>query len=402
MSGRLARTTRAALAGLLLSILVPAGPAHADSTSDARTRLLGPGWDAPDAVRFRWISITTWLASFGGHVVLFDSSVVDYLAQPKPGTGFVSLDDIIAARPEYIYQGHGHIDHMRHAPEIAAATAAKLVGSRDHCAVARHQADMKGLGAGKVRCVSVRDSAGREFTGNDTYVMPVEFGTTPFGTIGKPDEGPPGLEVTVVKIKHTQMRPYPDTLVGSEGYEADLSPYFDSPPTPQSALDVALYFDREGASLLYLFRFGGLTIAVHDSTGSLSPLEPGQDAIRAALQSLGAKDRVDIEIGAIAELQNYTNGLIDAQRYAEAIGAKTFLPQHHGNWNPPASSPAAGFYEPWSRRVAQIPADRRPALCFVVEANRATAFATTAADWTGDTSGRLTPLGGPDCYRRSG
>jgi L-ascorbate metabolism protein UlaG (beta-lactamase superfamily) len=331
--------------------------------------------------------------------VLFDSSVLDYLAQPKPGTGFVSLDDVIAARPEFIYQGHGHIDHLRHAAEIAAATGAKLVGSKDHCDVARRQADLKGIGAGKVRCVPVRDSGGAEFTGNDTYVLPMEFDTTPFGTTGKPDDGPPGLEVTAIKIKHTQMRPYPDTLVGPEGYEADLGPYFDNPPSPQSTLETGLYFDRGGANLLYLVRYGDLTIANHDSTGPLSAPEPGQAAIRSALAALGASDRVDIEIGAIAELQNYSNGLVDAQRYAEAIGAKLFLPQHHGNWNPPATSAAPGYFEPWKRRIDQIPADRRPQLCFVVEATRATAFDIRPAEWSRAAAGRLTPLGGPDCYQ---
>jgi L-ascorbate metabolism protein UlaG (beta-lactamase superfamily) len=402
VSGRLARATRAVLAVCLLSVLVPApnaaAAAAAESTDATRTRLLGQGWDSPDAVRLRWISITTWLASFGGHVVLFDSSVMDYLAQPEPGTDFVSLDDVIAARPEFIYQGHGHIDHLRHAAEIAAATGARLVGSKDHCDVTKRQADLKGIGAGKIHCVAVREADGAEFTGNDTYVLPVEPGTTPFGTRGKPDDGPPGLEVTAVKIKHTQMRPYPDTLVGPEGYEADPSPYSDAPPTPQSTLEVALYFDREGGSLLYVFRYGDLTIANHDSTGPLTSPEPGRAAIRSALQALGAQDRVDIEIGAIAELQNYTNGLVDAQRYAEAIGAKVFFPQHHGNWNPPATSRAAAYYEPWRRRMAEIPADRRPALCFVTEANRATAFALRPSDWAGDASGPVAPLGGPGCY----
>jgi hypothetical protein len=161
---------------------------------------------------------------------------------------------------------------------------------------------------------------------------------------------------------------------------------------------VALYFDREGGNLLYLFRYGDLTIANHDSSGPLSSLEPGQAAIRSALRGLGARDRVDIEIGAIAELQNYTNGLIDAQHYATEIGAKVHLPQHHGNWNPPATSTAAAYHHPWSRRVARIPADRRPAVCFVVEANRAATFALRPADWAGDAFGELTPLGGPGCY----
>ena len=68
-----------ALAGLVaLIVLVPFGThrATAESPSDAtyaaRTKLLGPGWDNPDVVRIKWVAVTTWLASFGGHVVLLE------------------------------------------------------------------------------------------------------------------------------------------------------------------------------------------------------------------------------------------------------------------------------------------------------------------------------------------
>jgi L-ascorbate metabolism protein UlaG (beta-lactamase superfamily) len=105
-----------------------------------------------------------------------------------------------------------------------------------------------------------------------------------------------------------------------------------------------------------------------------------------------------MEIGGIAELQNYANGLIDAQRYAEEIGAKTYIPQHHGNWNPPATAAAAGYFEPWTARIANISEDRRPQLCFIVEANRATAFNVNTSEWAGDAVGSITPLGGPGCY----
>jgi hypothetical protein len=372
--------------------------AHAESTEEVRTRLLGEGWDQPGVVRLKWITITVWLASLGGHVVLFDSTVMNYLGQPDNKTDYITLDDVIAAKPEYIFQNHVHLDQMRHASRIATATGAKLVGAQEHCAFTKRDAEVKGL-KGNVECVAVRDSAGKEFTGGDTYGgPPVDVLWTPYGTIGKPDEMPSGVDVRVVNIKHTQLRPYPDSMVGNEGHSPDPTPYAKTPATPQSMLDFAMTQDYEGGNLLYVFKVGDFTLVHHGSSGSLDPLEPGQQEIKSALRSLGANDRIDMEIGGIAELQNYANGLIDAQRYAEEIGPKTYIPQHHGNWNPPATAAAAGFFKPWSARIAKISEDRRPELCFIVEANRATAFNVNTNEWAGDSIGGITPVGGPGCY----
>lgn len=374
--------------------------AHAESTDEVRTRLLGEGWNEPGVVRLKWITITVWLASFGGHVVMFDSTVMNYLGQPDNKTDYISLDDVIAAKPEWIFQNHVHLDQMRHASRIATATGAKLVGAQEHCAFTKRDAEVKGL-KGTVNCVAIRDSQGHEFNGGDTYGgSPYEDAPlfTPFGTIGKPDEMPPGVDVKVVKIKHTQLRPYPGSLVGNEGHNPDVSPYAKTPPNPQSALDFAMTQDYEGGNLLYIFKYGDFTLVHHGSSGSLDPLEPGQKEIKAALRSIGAGDRVDMEIGGIAELQNYANGLIDAQRYAEEIGAKTYIPQHHGNWNPPATAAAAGYYKPWSARIEKIPADRRPELCFIVEANRGMVFSVKTSEWAGNNVGKIRAIGEPGCY----
>jgi hypothetical protein len=394
LQGRTSRRTTWVIAALLaLVMLVPVGrfasPAQAESTDAVRTRLLGPGWDQPGVVRLKWITITVWLASFGGHVVMFDSTVMNYLGQPENKTDYISLDDVIAAKPEYIFQNHVHLDQMRHASRIAAEAGTKLMGAEEHCAFTKRDADIKGLGADKVQCVPVRDKDGKWFNGGDTYA-------------GSPAEGPPlftpGLDIKVVKIKHTQIRPYPNSLVGNEGHQPDVTPYAKTPPTPQSALDFAMTQDYEGGNLLYVIKYGDFTMVHHGSSGSLDPLEPGQAEIKAALRSLGADDRIDLEIGGIAELQNYANGLIDAQRYAEEIGAKVYIPQHHGNWNPPATSAAVNYFKPWSARIAQIDPARRPQLCFITEANRATAFSIKTSEWAGSNVGTITPLLGPGCY----
>jgi hypothetical protein len=388
---------------LALVTFVPVGrfnvtAAHAESTDEVRTRLLGEGWNDPGVVRLKWITITVWLASLGGHVVMVDSTVMNYLGQPDAKTDYISLDDVIAAKPEYIFQNHVHLDQMRHASRIATATGAKLVGAQEHCNFTKRDAEVKGL-SGSVNCVAVRDSQGHEFTGGETYGgPPVDALWTPFGTIGKPDEMPSGVDVKVVNIKHTQLRPYPDSMVGNEGHNPDVSPYSKTPPTPQSLLDFSMTQDYEGGNLAYVFKVGNFTVVFHGSSGSLDPLEPGQKEIKAALRSLGAGDRVDMEIGGIAELQNYANGLIDAQRYAEEIGAKTYIPQHHGNWNPPATAAAAGYYGPWSARIAKIPADRRPELCFITEKNRGMVFSINTSEWAGANVGKITAIGEPGCY----
>jgi hypothetical protein len=373
--------------------------AHAETTEEARTRLLGPGYDSPDVVRLKWVSITTVLASFGGHPVLFDSTVMNYLGQPTDKTDYMTLADVIAIKPEFIFQNHVHLDQMRHAAKIAAATGAPIVGAEEHCNFVKRDAAVKRI-SGDIKCILVRDANGKAFTGLDTYASPVQPPIfTPWGTFGKPEVEPSYMDVTAVNIKHTQIRPYPGSLVGNEGYVPDVTPYAKTPPTPESAVDFGLSQDDEGGNLLYIVKYKDFTFVDHGSAGSLDPLEPGQQEVKDALRKIGATDQVDVEMGGIAELQNYFNGLIDERRYSEQINAKVMMPIHHGNWNPPATSDAKYYYQPWKAEMAKMDPNRRPDLCFLVEANRATAFNINPSEWAGSNKGSITPVGGPDCYK---
>ena len=327
---------------------------------------------------------------------------MDFLGSGENHATAASLDDIIAARPEYIYQNHVHLDQMRHATRILAATGAKLIGNQPACDFAKQDAALKGLAA--PTCVMVRNSEGKPFTGLDSYASPVQPPIfTPWGASGKPDEGPPELQVTVLNIKHTQLRPYPGSLEGPEGYDPDMTPYARHPATPKSLEDLATTQYYEGGNLLYMFTWKGFTLIDHGSAGSLDPLEPGGADVAAALRGLGTSigKRPDVEIGGIAELQNYLNGMIDERRYSEEIGPKVFFPSHHGNWNPPATSEAPFYYQPWKSEMAKIDPARRGQLCFVVEATRATAFSFNVNEWAGDHVGSITPVGGPGCYTGS-
>lgn len=177
----------------------------------ARVRLLGEGWNDPDTIRLRWFGVTNFVASLGGHVVLLDGWVPRGLY-----SGYVptTVDDLIAVRPEFIYVGHGHIDHMGDVGPIAAATGAKVVAAPEVCQRAKEDAG----GPALVTCVSIIErSTGRLFSGpplsapgplpplTDLLGLPGS-GPTPWGAIGAPEESPAGVDVTVIKTKHSVTR----------------------------------------------------------------------------------------------------------------------------------------------------------------------------------------------------
>lgn len=344
----------------------------------ARTRLLGPGWDEPGQVRLRWVDVTTFLVSFGGLVVKFDGWAIE---GGVSGYAPVTVEDLIAARPEYIYAGHGHVDHMGHVDQIAEATGAKVVGTTEHCAVARSDASRPEA----VSCVFVVDRQTREpFDGAKTFFPGVPPGRTPFGAGGVPAEGPPGLEVTVVLSKHSSPRPDPSNPQAPLGGPPDPEPVRTHPPKPEDLAHFAETLpSHEGGTLAYLFTYGDFSLLWHDSSGPVSSAdEPGGDRIKAALESLG---EVDVEIGAIAELNQMTRGLTDPREYIEAARPKVFMPIHHDNFLPPFTSSGHSYYRPLVEELAKIPAENRPDLCFITDPDSYfTIFRFVPAEWAGE------------------
>lgn len=392
----------APLGATQLSNATAAEPAPAATTDEVRTKIFGAGWDDPDAIRTKWISITTWIASFGGTVVLFDSTVMDHLQQGENRTPEITLDEVIAAKPEAILQNHTHLDQMRHASRIAAATGAKLMTTQGGCLFAKRDAAEKGLGADNINCDLILDDAGHPFTGIDTYASPYNGEgviTTPFGTKGKPATAVEGLDISAVIIKHSQLRPYPDDLSGP-GMEPKPERLMYDPPTAESLEDFGLTQDIDNGNLAYLVTYKDFSLVHHGSTGSLNTAEPGEAEITSALQKLGADDRVDVEIGGIAELNYFANGFVESRRYSEAIGAKLLFPTHHNNWLPPITSEAAYYYEPWTAEMKTSTSPTFPEMCFVTEENWATVFSYTAGKWGGESKGAemVTPMNGPGCY----
>ncbi|ABM10566.1 hypothetical protein AAur_pTC10076 (plasmid) [Paenarthrobacter aurescens TC1] len=95
---------------LLQKLSGAAGPNSTPTLSidEARTKLFGSGWDNPNIVRGRAVGNTTWLMDYGGTIILHDSTIEDQLTDTganKNTNGYVTLGDVIAAKPAAILQG---------------------------------------------------------------------------------------------------------------------------------------------------------------------------------------------------------------------------------------------------------------------------------------------------------
>ncbi len=365
-------------------VAVRPGDSGANPVVAARNKLLGVGWQDPGQVRIRWFGVTNFIASFGGHVVLLDAWVIQgTIANYVPTT----VADLIAADPEYIYIGHGHFDHAAHAGVIAEATGAKIVGTAEHCAGAKEDAN----DPVKVRCVKILDRYGNEFLGgNSQPPAPLYSPPMPFGTIGRPTEGPPGVSVTAVMGRHSAPRPpdptAPRAPVGIPNGAPAIIQY---PPSPTDFAHIASsQGDDEGGSVVYRFVIGQFTLVWHDTVGPISnPGEDGADAIRTALAALGP---VDLEIGAVQGFNQITNGLKDVRNYVEALRPKAFMPAHHDNWLPPNATTGNAYYEPLVTELELIPFARRPKLCFISDReNYMAPFVFRTGEWSGPFAGAI-------------
>jgi L-ascorbate metabolism protein UlaG (beta-lactamase superfamily) len=365
-------------------VLAQPGGSGPDPVVAARNKLLGPGWNDPTQVRVRWFGVTNFVASFGGHVVLLDAWVIQgTIANYVPTT----VADLIAADPEYIYIGHGHFDHAAHAGVIAEATGAKIVGTAEHCAGAKEDA----TDPEKVHCVSIVDKYGNEFHGGSSQPpAPFYAPPMPFGTVGHPKEGPPGLTVTAVMGRHSAPRPpdptAPRTPVGIPNGPPAILQY---PPSPTDfAHEASSQGDDEGGSVIYRFQLGEFVLVWHDTVGPLSnPGEDGAEAIGAGISSLGP---ADLEIGAVQGFNQITNGLKDVRRYVESIRPKVFMPAHHDNWLPPNATTGEAYYEPLVAELELIPFPSRPKLCFIADRESYLApFVFKTTEWSGPYAGAI-------------
>ncbi|MEU0266769.1 hypothetical protein [Nocardioides sp. NPDC006303] len=455
-SRRLRRGWLLALAmatALVANPIQPATGADPETVNEVRTRLLGAGWDDPNEIRGRSIGNTTWLVSYGGTVILHDSTIEDQLTDTGENAetnGYVSLDDIVAAKPVAILQDHTHFDQQHHAAQVAARAGTPIVTDLGGCVWTKTDAIKLGLDPADVNCNLIRDASGKPFFTNDSYFLPVGQGLdlgiddlldglnlnpdlsgavgedatlgdfftfTAYGDKGWPEDPlPGGIDAMATQIKHSPTftnRPYPEHL--DSGPSVDplasaqdmLEDYKDASPEEIANNIWGIYapFDLEGSNIAWRVKYRDFSLVHHGSTGPTNAIEPGATDVKRALETLSQDDRVDLEIGGLAEQVFYLYGgesHPEQKEYARAIGAKKYFPTHHYNWFPQwLTQPAATYWpamqETWAAGRKEY-GTKFPEMCYLTEDNYATLWSTKASTWAGDKVGTFTPLTGPGCY----
>lgn len=292
----------------------------------ARRRFFGPanvdarGHLRRDRVVLSWFGVSNFAMAIGGRVVLLDAWV------PR-GTysGYVpaDVDDLIALRPSHVFIGHGHFDHAADAPAIAAATGALVVGTAEHCAQVHAQ------------------------SGGVARTAPVLPVAAPEGATSSLNFGPVRVDV----VKHVHSAPEAPASGADPLLPApDLMACLEHPPTVTDVLDTVLHQgDQEGGALAYRFRIGDFSLVWHDSSGPLHSKAPN------ARRALRRWRRPDVHLGSIQGFGQYTNGLRDPMWYVETLRPRLFVPGHHDNWLPPASSPASTYESRLREALAALP-----------------------------------------------
>lgn len=452
---RRACAVAAALAtGLVVMPAASAEDAAAETVDEARTRILGAGWDDPNVIRFRTLGNTTWLVSYGGTLVMHDSTVEDQLTdtgEDRNTNGYVSVDDVVAAKPDVILQNHTHFDQQHNATDVATRAGTPFVTDMGGCLFTKITAIKKGQDPAKLKCNLIRDAKGKPFFTPDTWAggLPgiytgqgLDLGLedllgpllksiplkllgqevdltaflrfTDYGEKGWPETKVPGLDKTMaIQVKHSPSftgRPYPNALSGprlnlEQNIKDILEDYAGNPlAIAQSIYEQYAPFDLEGSNVGWYVKYKDFSLFHHGSTGPTYGLEPGAKEIRESLKTLGVDDRVDIEVGGVAEMTFFTdaNYFADNKDYAKAIGAKKFFPTHHYNWYPlwltnPAATYWPGVKKTWDDGKTEAGA-AFPDLCYLTEDNYASLWDLKANQWAGAAKGQMTPLTGPGCY----
>ncbi|MFP5224004.1 MAG: MBL fold metallo-hydrolase, partial [Actinomycetota bacterium] len=178
----------------------------------------------------------------------------------------------------------------------------------------------------------------------------------------------PGVEITAIKHPHSAAEqpdltdpngPYIPTVPVPPNYEARLS----NPPLPQDPEPddgTTEPSGAEGGSVLYQFRIGDFALTYHDTTG---PVKVGD----ATWKAMSALPPSDIQIGAVVNFGQLTNGMRDVRILVEALRPKIFIPNHHDDWDPALGSRGDRYERPVSEELNKIPPERRPALKWIVD-----------------------------------
>jgi hypothetical protein len=249
-----------------------------------------------DEVHLVWVTVATFAAAIDGHVVLFDA----YIHKQEEGKrNYVpaTTEDLVALQPEAIFLGHAHYDHGQLTDEIAAATGAKVVGTRGHCEQATTDAGTP------LECIVAFEEDAQ------------------FGDVAQVDVLP-GVCSTAVLHVHSAAEP-PDPERDQTNpllFTPDPGSVLLHPPGPSTTL---VGPGAEHGTVLYQLRIGDFTMVMHDSSGPLKEQAPEVLDVFRSLPS------TDVQVGALISFNNPTNGLRDPAMYIDAFDPQVFIPNHH-------------------------------------------------------------------------
>lgn len=330
------RLASVVVCALVIGALQP-GPATAFSSDPTiRARQVFFGLDAvdpqtgdvrSDRVIFSWFGTSNFAVALNGHVVVIDTYFPSHNGRYLP----VDVDDLAALDPSHVFIGHGHFDHAQHVPDLVERTGAVVVGTPTHCAEVLRKV--------VAECVeAIPDSAALGFTRELTLLD--------------------GVGITAVLHPHSAAElpafadpngPYVPT-VPPPNWQARVS----NPPDP-ATLERDEYQAPEGGTILYQFRVGDFAVVHHDSTGPVKVGDPVWQALRVLPST-------DVQIGAVVNFGQLTNGMRDVRIYAEALEPRIFVPNHHDDWNPVLGSRGENYEGPVRAELDKIEADRRPVI----------------------------------------
>lgn len=261
----------------------------------------------PDRVIMSWTSIAGFAMAIDGHVVLLDAYI--HKGEDRPNYVPVTLDDLVALKPEALFIGHGHFDHAASSGEIVARTGATLVGSPEHCDQTGRQAQTYAGAPVPVSCVSA-----------------VSRGSTPGSEVNTFFPLGAGVEVKALKHLHSAFEP-PD----GEGHETSLTSgavvdpglILLHPPGPSLVTNLFPFTNDEGSSVAYRFKVGQFTLFWNDTGGPLRKQAPH------VLDLLRAMPGTDVQVGSVLGFNDPSNGMRDIVDYVVALKPKVFYPTHH-------------------------------------------------------------------------
>ncbi len=342
-----------------LALAAPPTAAGATDTIELRSKVFGAsnvdqhtGDVRRGRVLLSWLGVSSFVAAIDGRVVLLDAYV-----HRGPRRGYVPLtvDEVADLRPERIYMGHGHYDHIGDVDQIARRSGAQLVGTAEHCATMRARHTASGTPGPAPDCLAAMPAAAAMGVTaslpalGDTEVVAVR---QPLSALATPD----------LRSRPAPFVPAIDAMTVLRGAAVDAGVtdvttllcglLRGRAPKPAPFLAGGRY--PEGGTLLYRFRVGGFSFVWNDSA---APLRERGRSLSPVLRQLGP---IDVHLGAVYTVNMLTNGFRDTRDYVEALRPKVFVPSHHDILGPGRSA-----RWPLQRELDRMPADVRPELRFL-------------------------------------